>query len=191
MRALSEPAWVLLRTCEAAACSTNRRLLSNDLIQFKVWHVLRRIFRNQPAIIIDGNEDADIHRGTAPIKGRKIRRSEHEGEAMRVPSFHWRALGGDRPGTVLACSMTSKAVWGAECQRCRNAVQSEPLNHATSHLSCRPSPARLRIKGACLGLAEPPTHSPDCGLSCRRLGRCDWAAFRRTPFGCPWHECRC
>jgi hypothetical protein len=48
---------------------------------------LRRIFRNQPAIIVDGNEDADIHRGTAPINGRTIRPFKRDGEAMRVPSF--------------------------------------------------------------------------------------------------------
>jgi hypothetical protein len=72
--------------------------LRNCFVQFEAWHILRCVLRNQPAIIVDGNEDADIHCGAAPFcKSRMVRLFCCFGKAMGVPSTWPVCLPSDEP----------------------------------------------------------------------------------------------
>ena len=41
------------------------RLQHNLLVELEAWHVLRRRRRNDPAIVVDRNEDANVHLKTS------------------------------------------------------------------------------------------------------------------------------
>jgi len=47
------------------------RALGDLLVEIKAGQVLRRVFADQPAVVVDGHEDADLH---ASSPGRRWRR---------------------------------------------------------------------------------------------------------------------